>query len=662
MRAAWALLAALLTIVMSGPARAAGDFLDPEQAFVLSARVLDARKIELDYKAAPGYYLYRERFKFASPDAKLGEPQIPPGKKHYDTALEQNVETYHGDVTVILPIESAGKSFTLDATHQGCADKGLCYPPQPRKLVVTLKAFGADADSVKMVAVADDATPAGASPPITGQAAAGGMSVAPGALPDPLRSVTMAPGVASAAQVDRAPQGAVPTVLASTPASASASPVVPAGASESADSGVSAALAGGHVWLIILISIGAGLGLAATPCVWPMFPILSSIIAGQASAVTPRRGLALAAAYSLGMALVYTALGVVAGLVGRGFAGALQDPWVLGTFGALLVVLSLSMFGLYELQLPAALRDRLNAKNEALSGGQIGGVFGMGVLSALIVSPCVSAPLVGALVYIGNQHDPVLGGIALFSIAAGMSIPLLVIGASAGTLLPRSGAWMDQVKRFFGLALLGVALYLVRTVVPGLFSMLAWAALGIVTGALLGAFEPVTNKEYEGTARTVKGVGILFVVIGALELVGAASGSLDPTQPLARLAQGRGGAVAGPQFDRITSVAELDKRLQAADRPVLLDFYADWCTSCKEMETQVFTDPAVRAKLDKAVLLRADVTANSADDLALLKRFHLYGPPQIVVFDAQGHEVEKARVDGYEDAPRFLASLAQAGL
>jgi len=647
LRAAWALLALLLTLLAVGPARAADDFLDPERAFVLSVRVLDAKRLELSYKAAPGYYLYRERFKFASPDAKLGEPQIPPGKKHYDTALEQNVETYHDGVVVVLPVVSAGKSFTLNATHQGCADKGLCYPPQPRTIAVTLKAFGADADSAKVVANADDAAaPAGVAPPVAAPPQ-GNVSVGNAPLPDPLRSVVMGAGVAERA-------GASAPAAPATTASTAAAP-------DAGDSGVGAALAGGHLWLIILISIGAGLGLAATPCVWPMFPILSSIIAGQGN-VTPRRGLGLAAAYSLGMALVYTALGVVAGIIGKGFAGELQNPVVLGTFGVLLVVLSLSMFGLYELQLPAALRDRLSARNDALSGGQIGGVFGMGVLSALIVSPCVSAPLVGALVYIGNQHDPVLGGIALFSIAAGMSVPLLVIGASAGTLLPRSGAWMDLVKRFFGLALLGVALYLVRSIVPALFSMLAWGTLGIVAGVVLGAFEPVTSKDYEGTARTVKGIGILFVIVGALELIGAASGSVDPAQPLARLAQGRGSVDAGPRFDRVSSVAELDQRLQSAGRPVLLDFYADWCVSCKEMESQTFVDPAIAAKLSKAVLLRADVTANSADDQALLKRFHLFGPPGIILFDAQGRELESARVVGFQDAARFGTSLAAAGL
>ena len=651
LRTAWALLALLLTLLVAGPARAADDFLDPDQAFMLSVRVLDAKRLELSYKAAPGYYLYRERFKFASPDAKLGDPQIPPGKKHYDTALEQNVETYHDGVVVVLPIVSAGKSFTLNATHQGCADKGLCYPPQPRTIAVTMKAFGADADSARVVPNPDDAAaPAGVVPPVS-TPPQGNVSVGNAPLPDPLRSVVIGDGVAQRAGTAAPP----PAASAATASTASAT------APDAGDSGVGAALAGGHLWLIVLISLGAGLGLAATPCVWPMFPILSSIIAGQGN-VTARRGLGLAAAYSLGMALVYTALGVVAGIIGKGFAGELQNPVVLGTFGVLLVVLSLSMFGLYELQLPAALRDRLSAKNDALSGGQIGGVFGMGVLSALIVSPCVSAPLVGALVYIGNQHDPVLGGIALFSIAAGMSVPLLVIGASAGTLLPRSGAWMDLVKRFFGLALLGVALYLVRSIVPGLFSMLAWATLATVAGVVLGAFEPVTSKDYEGTARTVKAIGILLVIVGALELIGAASGSVDPAQPLARLAQARGSVDAGPRFERVSSVAELDQRLQSAGRPVLLDFYADWCVSCKEMESQTFVDPAIAARLSRAVLLRADVTANSADDQALLKRFHLFGPPGIILFDAQGHELETARVVGFQDAARFGTSLAATGL
>lgn len=660
MRAAWALLAVLLTFVISGPARAAGEFLDPDQAFILSVRVLDAGKLELDYKVAPGYYLYRERFKFSSPDAKLGEPQIPPGKKHYDTALEQNVETYHDGVVVILPIVSAGKSFTLNATHQGCADKGLCYPPQPRTLAVTMKGFGADADSVKAVIDADAAAPAGVNPPVTGQPA-GGMSVAPGALPDPLRSVTMAPGVASATQVDRVPQGAAPSTLAPAPQAAPAAATTPADAQRPAtlEGRFLSALNGGGAMLILLLAFPIGLLLSLTPCVLPMLPILSSIIVGQGATVTRGRGLLLATSYSLGVALVYVALGVAAALVGHGLSAFLQNPVVLISFGVLLLLLSLSMFGVYELQLPGALRDRLTTVNAGLSGGQLGGVFAMGVLSALIVSPCITAPLSGVLLFIANTGSVALGGTVLFLIAAGMSVPLLVAGASAGELLPRAGAWMERVKQVFGLLLIAVAFYIAGPVLPHVVPMLAYGALLIMAATTVGAFDPLAAAT-NVNVRLAKGFGLVLAAAGVLLLYQVLVG---PTVPAgASLGGVIASSNAGPRFDRVTSVAELDQRLQSAGRPVMLDFYADWCVSCKEMESQTFVDPGVRAKLDKAVLLRADVTANSEDDKALLKRFHLFGPPGIILFDAQGRELETARVVGFQDAARFSTSLSAAGL
>ena len=665
MRAAWALVTVFAALLFGAPAHAADEFLDPDQAFVLSVRVLDAKRLELSYKVAPGYYLYRERFKFASPDAKLGEPQIPPGKKHYDTALEQNVETYHDGVIVVLPIASAGKAFTLNATHQGCADKGLCYPPQPRTVAVTLKAFGADADSAKIVADADAAPTVGAVAPVTGQTP-GGMSVAAGKLPDPLRSVTFGDGVASAPQVERAVTTGPATILA--PVAAASAPVAAPVPAKDDDSRLASALRGGRLALIVPLFFVAGLLLSLTPCVLPMVPILSSIIVGQGESVTRWRGFTLALAYSLGMALLYTALGVAAGLLGEGLAAWLQKPWVLASFAALLVLLSLSMFGLYELQLPSALRDGLSSKGDRMRGGHYAGVFAMGGISALVVSPCVAAPLAAALLHISQTGDATLGGLALFVLAMGMSVPLLLVGASAGTLLPRAGAWMEQVKHVFGLLLIAVAIYTVQPVLPALLAMACWGVLLIVGGASLGAFEPVPAGGHANVARVVKGLGLVLALLGVLEFVGIASGGRDPAQPLARLASARAGdgtsasADAGPHFDRITSVAQLDQRLQSAGRPVMLDFYADWCVSCKEMEAQTFVDPGVRAKLDKAVLLRADVTANSEDDRALLKRFHLFGPPGIILFDAQGHELESARVVGFQDAARFSGSLAAAGL
>jgi thiol:disulfide interchange protein DsbD len=678
-RSAWALLALLMSLVVAAPARAADDFLDPAVAFQVSARALADKRVELTYRIAPGYYLYRERFKFDSGDAKLGEPQIPPGKKKYDTALEQNVEVYHDQVIVTLPVVSAPKTFTISATHQGCAEKGLCYPPQPRAIHVALKAFGADADSAQVVLPDDAAAATGAPAPaaILPADTPPAMSVAPGATAGTSLRASILGGAAAnpgavaptaGASGSAAPDAA--TMAAEAPAARNGAAAAPA----SDDRRIGAALAGGHLLAIISIAFALGLGLSLTPCVWPMLPILSSIIVGQGKQVTPARGLALSATYSLGMALVYTLLGVAAGLIGQGFAGFLQSPPVLVAFGVLLVVLSLSMFGFYELQLPAAWRDRLSARNEKLSGGQLGGVFGMGVLSALIVSPCVSAPLVGALVYIGESRDAALGGLALFAIAAGMSVPLLIVGTSAGTLLPRSGPWMERVKQVFGLVLLGVAIYIVQPVLPGLAAMVAWGTLLVLGAASLGAFEPVHPGPHHGAARLMKGFGLLLALLGVLQFVGLAAGGRDPAQPLSPFtlahveATGAKGAAGGalvagePRFDRVASVSELEQRLQAAGRPVMLDFYADWCVSCKEMEKETFVDPAVKAKLANAVLLRADVTANTPDDRALLKRFNLYGPPGLIFFDKQGRELENVRVVGFQDGDRFATTLAGAGL
>ena len=346
----------------------------------------------------------------------------------------------------------------------------------------------------------------------------------------------------------------------------------------------------------------AGLLLSFTPCVLPMVPILSSIVLGQGGAGSRGRGLALSAAYSLGMALVYTAMGVAAGLAGEGLAAALQTPWVLGTFAALLVVLSLSMFGVYALQIPAAWQSRLHAASGRFQGGRYGGVFLMGGVSALIVGPCVAAPLAGALVYISQTRDVVLGGVALFAMACGMSVPLLVVGLSAGSLLPRTGAWMVWVKRGFGVMLLAVAAWMVWPVLP------------------FGRTEAAPGSDLHATP----GDGVVF--------------------------------------RRIRTAAELDEAVRTAGRPVLFDFYADWCVACKEMERFTFTDPAVKARMNAMLLLQVDVTANNADDKALMRRYGLFGPPAILLFDAAGRELPAHRVIGFLRPGAFLAHLEAAPL
>ena len=420
------------------------------------------------------------------------------------------------------------------------------------------------------------------------------------------------------------------------------------GAPPSEMGGIEAALKGGKLLVILPLFMLLGLGLAFTPCVLPMVPILSFIIVGEGSQVSRSRGLLLSATYALGMALVYTALGVAAGLAGEGLAAALQNPWVLGAFALLLAGLSLSMFGFYNLQVPAALQSKLTTMSNRQSSGKLVGVFVMGAISALIVGPCVAAPLAGALLYISQTRDVVIGGGALFAMAVGMSVPLLLVGVSAGALLPRAGAWMDAVKRFFGVLLLAMAWWLVSPVLPALVQMLGWAALGIGYGMYL-----LSRRGAWGG----KALGLVVALLGALQLVGAASGGRDALAPLAHL---RGNQVAALPFVRVKTVAQLDAALaHTGGKSAVLDFYADWCVSCKEMEKLTFVDPQVRAKLANSLLLQVDVTANDEDDKAMLKRFTLFGPPGIILFDTQGREIADARVIGFQDASKFLASLAK---
>ncbi|GIZ53410.1 thiol:disulfide interchange protein DsbD [Noviherbaspirillum aridicola] len=410
---------------------------------------------------------------------------------------------------------------------------------------------------------------------------------------------------------------------------------------------IEASLQSGRLLTILPLFLLLGIGLSFTPCVLPMVPILSSIIVGEGAQSSRSRGLLLSASYSLGMALVYTVLGIAAGLVGEGLAAALQSPSVLGAFALLMALLSLSMFGVYQLQVPAALQSRLTQVSGRFSGGKLAGVFVMGALSALIVGPCVAAPLAGALLYISQTRDVVIGGSALFAMAAGMSVPLLLVGVSAGALLPRAGAWMASVKVFFGVLMLALALWIVTPVLPGWIIMLGWGMLAAGYGVRL-LFSP----RFGWRARAA---GLLFAAAGAVQLAGAATGGLDPLAPLAHLREGGAHTTA---FRRVASIAELDAAIAgAAGKTVMLDFYADWCVSCKEMEKLTFTDARVKAHFDEMVLLQADVTANNEDDKALLRRFNLFGPPGIIFYDKQGREIPGGRVIGYQDADKFSQVL-----
>lgn len=450
---------------------------------------------------------------------------------------------------------------------------------------------------------------------------------------------------------------------ASVPTSPSAA-VVSGAEPEDQQSHIASTLGSGNLGAIALLFFGFGLLLTFTPCVLPMLPIISAIVVGEHA--TRMRAALVSAAYVLGMATVYTALGVAAGLAGQGLQAALQNPWVLGTFALLIALLSLSMFGVYELQLPASWHHRLTQASNKLSGGQIAGAAVMGALSALIVSPCVTAPLAGALAYIAQTGDAATGGTALFALSMGMGVPLILVGVGAGNLLPRSGHWLTVTKAIFGFILLAVALYIVQPVLPAWAAMVAWGALLIGAAVFLRTFDSLPDGA-GNVQRLGKVVGVVLALAGAAQLVGVAAGGRDPLQPLAGVLRASTGASTqaeahGLTFKRVKSTDELDAEVRnasASGRAVMLDFYADWCVSCKEMERLTFTDARVRKALADVVLLQADVTANNADDQALLKRFGLFGPPGTIFFDAQGREL-KARVVGFQRADTFLESLRRA--
>ena len=572
----------------------AQEFLDPAVAFKPTARALDAQTIEVGFEIAKGYYLYRDKFKFAveGDTVTLGTPVFPRGKEKIDENFGK-VEVFYKNVAIRLPVQrnaSGVLPLKLNVTSQGCADAGVCYPPQTQMVSVELPAPGSVPD-------------------------------APGA---PVATMESTAGLA----VDGDESGTI-----------------------------AATLENAGFWASLAFFFIAGLGLSLTPCVFPMIPILSGIIAGQGHKASHARGFALSLAYVLGMALTYAAVGVAAGLSGTLISAALQNPWVLGAFALVFVVLSFSMFGFYELQLPTALQSKLSEESGHLQGGRGLGVFAMGALSALIVGPCVAAPLAGALLYIGQTGDAVLGGTALFVMALGMGMPLIAVGVAGGSLLPKTGPWMEGVKKGFGVLLLATALWLISPVIPALAQMLGWAVLFIIPAIYLHALDPLPPHA-KGWQRFWKGIGIVMLLTGAALLAGALAGNRDPLQPLAGL---RGQALAAEArklpFEPVRSVAELDNRLAAVDRPVMLDFYADWCVSCKEMERFTFADPAVQAKLAGFTLLKADVTANTPEDKALLARFGLFGPPGIIFFSPGGKEVSGVRVVGYQEAASFLRTL-----
>jgi thiol:disulfide interchange protein DsbD len=587
------------------------DILPAEEAFLFSAEVAGPDQIQLTWDVAEGTYLYSHMLELAldGGEVAIGPYERPLGDIKKDSILPDgsvgDVEVYHDRVDLALPLlrgSSEPTEVTLIAKYQGCAEIGICYPPQTQRVTLSL--------------------------------------------PEALVTAAL-------------PTAAAATTTADAP---------PANAPSDADDTVSeqdriaSVLANSGVWVVIAAFFGFGLLLAFTPCVFPMIPILSGIIAGQGPNITTRKAFTLSLVYVLAMALTYTVVGVLAGLFGANLQAAFQNPWVLTSFALIFVLLALSMFGFYDLQLPSSFQSKLAEISNKQEGGTLIGVAIMGLLSALIVGPCVAPPLFGALIYISQTGDAVLGGIALFALSMGMGVPLIAIGTSAGKLLPRAGGWMDAVKAVFGVALLGVAIFMLERILPPALAMLLWGLLLISSSVYMGALTQLPQGA-SGWSKLWKGLGVFLLIYGALMLLGAAAGGKDTVQPLRGLAVGGGGAAAEAVFTPVKTLEDLDREVAKAGtlgKPVMFDFYADWCVTCKELERYTFSDPAVIAEMERFVLLKADVTANDADDQALMKHFGIIGPPAILFFDAAGQELKNYRLVGFKPADAFVEHLRRA--
>ena len=608
-----ALLLTVLAILYVIPASAAGslfddlgfggqdDILEVDDAFQLSTEI-EGNRFIARWVIAEGHYLYQDKMDIIPSDQKIDTLplQLSPGEEKQDPIFNKLLYVYHDSAEVALPITNTNgaEDAVFKIKYQGCSEiSGICYPPQTREISIRL-------------------------PEIVAAATAG---------QDSADAATAAGGADVVSEQDR---------IANT-------------------------LKKGDTWVTLLVFFGAGLLLALTPCVFPMIPILMGIIVGQGENQTVRSTFILSLVYVLAMALTYTVVGILVGLSGENIQAWFQNPWIISAFVAIFIALSFSMFGFYELQMPASIQSKITQISNSQQGGTLTGVAIMGFLSALIVGPCVTAPLVGALIYIAETGDAALGGLALFSLSMGMGTPLLAIGASAGKVLPKAGPWMDAVKAVFGVMLLGLGVWMLERVAPAAFTMALWAALLIVSAVYMGAIDSLPD-DASGWRKLWKGTGLLLLVYGIVLIIGLASGGRDIFHPLKGIAiSGGAGSEQATHmpFKQIKGVDGLNAALAEArsqGKTVMLDFYADWCVSCKEMELLTFTDAGVQQALADTVLLQADVTPNDEQDKALYKHFGIIGPPSIMFFDSNGNERKNFRVVGFVPADKFSAHVKQA--
>ena len=699
---------------------AARDVQRPEKVFRYDARLTGA-EIIVTWDIEDGYYLYRDKMGYAVAGAELGQPVYPTGEMHSDEFFGDQV-IFRGTFDVRIPVVSlpAGSApLTLEIRSQGCADYGLCYPPQKWSAEINRQNATVPVGGGLSALLKRGATPVPNEPLPQEQAFLASVTtpdaftvavrwdIEPGyyLYRDSFEFVN--PGNEVQLGVARFPEGqmemdvefgetevyydaveiliplsrgnpepqvielqvgyqgckkdgicyppATITLPVDLPLATRADSIdLPAPVSE--QDRLSGIIAEASLPTIMTVFLGLGLLLAFTPCCLPMVPILSGIIAGQGDNVTTGKAFWLSVSYVLGMAFTYTIAGAIFGAAGGQIQAALQTPAIIGGVAILFVALSLAMFGVYELQVPASIQTRLSAIGNQSKTGSFIGTAVMGAVSALVVSTCVAPPLVAALAVIAQTGDVARGAFALFALSIGMGIPLIAFGTSAGKLLPRAGAWMNTVKGVFGFMLLALAIWMLDRILPSAVVMLLWSLLALFAGLWAGALTRLA-KPAGGPELAGKGIGLVLVAYSMALFVGALSGSDNVLQPLDRLAGGESAAEAELPFIRIKTVADFEaarSEAVAAGRTLMLDFYADWCVSCKEMEAWTFTDERVHAALAETTLLQADVTANDAADQALLEHFGIFGPPTIVFFDSEGKEVTGQRVIGYMPTDEFL--------
>jgi len=578
-----------------------GPALPADQAFKYEAIGFSPGTILVRLTSQPGYYLYRDKLAFrvtGGDGIEISGVELPKGRIKDDPEFGP-VEVYYDEVEIPVNISRpAGpeRKISLEADYQGCRDGDICYPPQTSVAEVLLEASESGTAAALPAASAPQAVPA-----------------APSSKRQPVSE-----------------QDVLARMLLDNPTGA------------------------------LFAFFIAGILLAFTPCVFPMVPILSGIIAGQGENMTAARAFWLSLVYVLAMAVTYTVAGVLAGLFGQNLQAWFQNPWILGVFIAIFIALALSMFGFFELQLPSSLQTRLTQASNQQKGGSLTGVAVMGFLSALIVGPCVAPPLAAALIVIGASGSAFLGGAALFALSIGMGVPLILFGVSAGKLIPRAGPWMDSIKAVFGVALLALAIWMLERIVQGPLILLLWGVLAIASGVYLGAFEAVPSGA-SGWRRLWKALGLVLLALGMIEIVGAATGNDDWLKPLQNLRPGvQSSSVEAVAFQHVKSTGDVAAAVAAANgsgKPAMLDFYADWCVECIRMERNTFGEPAVRELFAQVMPMQADVTDNDETDKALMEKFGIIGPPAILFFDRRGNEMPAYRLVGYFEPESFAEHL-----